>query len=82
MNSALLPRSNPTLCCPPCASQVPVSYLDKSRPKSLTVLGRKLAVWYHAPSATWRCFEDRCPHRLAPLSGKGALDGGSFLRGS
>lgn len=26
---------------------------------------------YHAPSQTWQAVEDRCPHRLAPLSGGG-----------
>ena len=50
--------------------QIPVSYLDRSQPKGMVVLGKSLVVWYHSPSKTWQCFEDMCPHRLAPLSGE------------
>jgi hypothetical protein len=57
----------------PWCVQVPVSYVDRSRPKGLTVLGHNLVVWHHAPTNTWQCFEDKCPHRLAPLSGVRAL---------
>ncbi|EFN58973.1 hypothetical protein CHLNCDRAFT_137587 [Chlorella variabilis] len=46
----------------------PVSYLDRAKPTPYTVLGRRLVVWYHAPSQQWRALEDRWPHRLAPLS--------------
>ncbi|KAL4425624.1 hypothetical protein ABPG75_009640 [Micractinium tetrahymenae] len=46
----------------------PVSYLPQDRPTATTVLGRRLVVWWHAPSRSWRAFEDRCAHRLAPLS--------------
>ena len=28
----------------------------------------RLVLWRNA-QGTWSCFEDRCPHRLAPLSG-------------
>lgn len=35
-------------------------------PKEL--LGVRLVLWRNAQGA-WSCFEDRCPHRLAPLSG-------------
>jgi len=30
------------------------------------LLGRELVLWHDGSS--WRCFEDRCPHRAVPLS--------------
>ncbi|KAK9812601.1 hypothetical protein WJX72_000303 [[Myrmecia] bisecta] len=41
--------------------------LDTSRPTAIKLLGRSLVLWRDADKQ-WRCFEDRCPHRLAPLS--------------
>ena len=46
--------------------------LDPGRPHALELLGRRLVVWRDSQQQ-WRAFEDRCPHRLAPLSGKLAL---------
>jgi phenylpropionate dioxygenase-like ring-hydroxylating dioxygenase large terminal subunit len=49
----------------------PVHYiedLDKSKPTSFTLLNRNLVLWWDRDGETWRAFEDRCPHRLAPLS--------------
>lgn len=40
---------------------------DPGRPHAVTLLGKQLVVWRDG-SGTWRCFEDMCPHRLAPLS--------------
>lgn len=58
----------------------PVSYLDKGRATAVQVLGFRLAVWPHA-DGTWSCFEDVCPHRLAPLStGKVCEDGTLMCR--
>lgn len=42
--------------------------LDPSRPRAITLLGQRLVLW-RAKDGAWQCFEDRCPHRLAPLSG-------------
>jgi hypothetical protein len=42
--------------------------LDPGRPNKAALLGRALVVW-RDPEGTWRAFEDRCPHRLAPLTG-------------
>lgn len=42
--------------------------LDPSRPNKATLLGQQLAVWRDS-GGVWRAFEDRCPHRLAPLTG-------------
>lgn len=53
--------------------QVPLCYLDPRKPFAITVLGHKLVVWYDRSAGKWRCFEDRCPHRLAPLSGRSNL---------
>lgn len=47
---------------------IPISYADPSRPLAVSVLGKKLVLWFHSPTGSWRCFQDRCPHRMAPLS--------------
>lgn len=43
--------------------------VDASRPYAVELLGRPLVIWRDGGGA-WRCFEDRCPHRNVPLSGK------------
>jgi len=49
-------------------------YIDNSKPYPVQVLGKRLVLWVDGTGA-WRCFEDRCPHRAAPLSeGKVLLD--------
>eukprot|EP00882_Tetradesmus_deserticola_P014742 GHRQ01015689.1.p3 GENE.GHRQ01015689.1~~GHRQ01015689.1.p3 ORF type:complete len:163 (+),score=33.24 GHRQ01015689.1:547-1035(+) len=49
-----------------------VENLDADKPNKCTLLGRDYVLWADAGGA-WRCFEDRCPHRLATLS-DGVLD--------
>ncbi|KAK9832649.1 hypothetical protein WJX81_007195 [Elliptochloris bilobata] len=44
-----------------------VQDLDPTRPTPLELLGNRLVLWRDRAGA-WRCFADRCPHRLAPLS--------------
>ena len=44
-----------------------VDFLDPSRPHAMQLLGKELVLWRDG-SSQWRCFEDFCPHRLAPLS--------------
>lgn len=44
-----------------------VDYLDPSKPNPIQLLGKDLVLWRDRTN-TWRCFEDACPHRLAPLS--------------
>ncbi|WP_026733903.1 aromatic ring-hydroxylating dioxygenase subunit alpha [Fischerella sp. PCC 9605] len=44
-----------------------VGFLDSSRPHAMQLLGKNLVLWRDG-SGKWRCFEDFCPHRLAPLS--------------
>ncbi len=57
----------------------PVYYiedLDKSKPTPFTLLGRDIVIWWDKTAESWRVFEDKCPHRLAPLSeGRIAEDG-------
>ena len=52
-----------------------VDYLAVDRPNSIQVLGIDMVLWRDS-SKSWRCFEDVCPHRLAPLSeGRVEADG-------
>jgi len=44
-----------------------VEYLDPSRPHAMQILGKDVVLWRDG-TGKWRCFEDACPHRLAPLS--------------
>jgi phenylpropionate dioxygenase-like ring-hydroxylating dioxygenase large terminal subunit len=41
--------------------------IDPTRPNAIQLLGKNLVVWLDN-LGEWRCFEDRCPHRSAPLS--------------
>jgi len=54
----------------------PLSTLDPSRPLATELLGQRLVLWCDA-NGEWQCFEDKCPHRLAPLS-EGRLEGGNL----
>lgn len=50
----------------------PLAYegdLDPTRPHPVQLLGKDLVLWRDGEGA-WHCFEDLCPHRLAPLSGR------------
>ncbi|KAH0459527.1 hypothetical protein IEQ34_012341 [Dendrobium chrysotoxum] len=51
----------------------PVCDLDKRAPRAMRVLGLDLVVWWDRVEGQWRVFDDRCPHRLAPLS-EGRID--------
>jgi phenylpropionate dioxygenase-like ring-hydroxylating dioxygenase large terminal subunit len=57
----------------------PVFYvedLDKAKPTPFTLLGRDIVIWWDIKAECWRAFDDKCPHRLAPLSeGRIAEDG-------
>ena len=49
----------------------PVFYvedLDKAKPAKFTLLERDLVIWWDRHTNAWRAFDDRCPHRLVPLS--------------
>jgi len=52
-----------------------VEYLDPSRPHPVKLFGCNLVLWRDGAGA-WRCMDDACPHRLAPLSeGRVEADG-------
>ncbi|XGV99721.1 MAG: Rieske 2Fe-2S domain-containing protein [Leptolyngbya sp. BL-A-14] len=52
-----------------------VEFLDPTRPHGIQLLGKDLTLWRDG-TGKWRCFEDACPHRLAPLSeGRVEADG-------
>ncbi|NUN65789.1 Rieske 2Fe-2S domain-containing protein [Pseudanabaena biceps] len=57
----------------------PVFYtedLDKKKPNKFTLLERDLVIWWDCHTNAWKVFDDRCPHRLVPLSeGRIAEDG-------
>ncbi len=57
----------------------PVFYiedLDKNKPAKFTLLERDLVIWWDRHTNAWKAFDDRCPHRLVPLSeGRIAEDG-------
>lgn len=44
-----------------------VNFLDPSGPHAIQLLGKELVLWRDS-DGKWSCFEDCCPHRLAPLS--------------
>jgi phenylpropionate dioxygenase-like ring-hydroxylating dioxygenase large terminal subunit len=44
-----------------------VDVLDETKPHPTTLLGIDLVVWKNG-DGSWSVFEDKCPHRLAPLS--------------
>jgi phenylpropionate dioxygenase-like ring-hydroxylating dioxygenase large terminal subunit len=49
----------------------PIAYLedlDKKQPTRFTLLEQDLVIWWDVQASSWRVFEDKCPHRLAPLS--------------
>jgi len=46
--------------------------LDPERPTPVRFLGRTFVIW-RDNDGQWRCFDDACPHRLAPLS-EGRID--------
>ncbi len=45
-----------------------VKDLDKKQPQRFTLLEEDLVIWWDKNQQEWRVFEDKCPHRLAPLS--------------
>lgn len=49
----------------------PVHYvrdLDKLAPTKFTLLGQDIVIWWDNITQSWSVLEDKCPHRLAPLS--------------
>lgn len=44
--------------------------LDIDRPTPFQLLNRDLVLWFDRSKSEWAAFDDKCPHRLAPLSVK------------
>ncbi|KAK1604873.1 hypothetical protein QYE76_028546 [Lolium multiflorum] len=57
----------------------PVFDLDPGAPHGKTVLGLRVVAWHDRAVDEWRVFDDKCPHRLAPLS-EGRIDGKGRLQ--
>jgi len=51
--------------------------LDPKRPTHVDLLGKSLVV-FGDTKGNWHCLEDRCPHRLAPLS-EGRMEGDNLM---
>ncbi|XP_030521037.1 pheophorbide a oxygenase, chloroplastic [Rhodamnia argentea] len=47
--------------------------LDPLLPTPFQLLGRDLVLWFDKSNNQWVAFDDKCPHRLAPLS-EGRID--------
>lgn len=47
--------------------------LDPRRPTHFQLLNRDIVLWFDKKSNEWVAFDDKCPHRLAPLS-EGRID--------
>ncbi|KAH7387677.1 hypothetical protein KP509_16G036200 [Ceratopteris richardii] len=45
-----------------------IADLDKRVPTAVRILARDLVVWWDRNGSNWQVWDDRCPHRLAPLS--------------
>jgi len=53
-----------------------VNDLDKSKLTRFTILNKDIVIWWDKQTSAFRVFEDKCPHRLVPLSeGRIAEDG-------
>ena len=46
-----------------------VEDLDPKVPHPVELLSQRLVLWCDG-QGQWRCFQDKCPHRLAPVSGR------------
>lgn len=42
--------------------------LDSRVPTPFQLLGRDIVLWFNKSANQWVAFDDKCPHRLAPLS--------------
>eukprot|EP00262_Sarcandra_glabra_P013067 TRINITY_DN3533_c0_g1_i1.p1 TRINITY_DN3533_c0_g1~~TRINITY_DN3533_c0_g1_i1.p1 ORF type:complete len:544 (+),score=62.84 TRINITY_DN3533_c0_g1_i1:38-1669(+) len=53
--------------------------LDPRLPTTFQLLNRDIVLWKDRSTGEWIAFDDRCPHRLAPLS-EGRIDEDGFLQ--
>lgn len=45
-----------------------VEDLDPALPTPFQLLNREIVIWFDKTSSQWVAMDDKCPHRLAPLS--------------
>nr|WP_319422922.1 Rieske 2Fe-2S domain-containing protein [Pleurocapsa sp. FMAR1] len=67
----LLPGGSDSTVFDPQEAWYPIYYgsdLDKHKLTRFTLLEKDLVIWWDKSAQTWQVFEDKCPHRLAPLS--------------
>ncbi len=55
-----------------------IDLLDPQKPHPTQLLGVDIVVWRNGDNK-WSVFEDKCPHRLAPLSEGRVEDDGTLL---
>ncbi|KAK4440674.1 Pheophorbide a oxygenase, chloroplastic [Sesamum alatum] len=56
-----------------------VEDLDPRYPTPFQLLNRDLVLWFDSSASEWVAFDDKCPHRLAPLS-EGRIDENGHLQ--
>ncbi|KAL1557695.1 pheophorbide a oxygenase [Salvia divinorum] len=56
-----------------------VEDLDPRYPTPFQLLNRDLVLWFDSSASQWVAFDDKCPHRLAPLS-EGRIDENGHLQ--
>ena len=69
--ATLLPGGNDPTVFDPQEAWYPIYYLEdlnKDKLARFTLLEKDLVIWWDKSASTWQVFEDKCPHRLAPLS--------------
>ena len=70
-NTAILPGGSDRTIFDPFEAWYPIYYvkdLNKHRLSRFTLLETNLVIWWDMLADSWQVFEDKCPHRLAPLS--------------
>ncbi|GJW71843.1 pheophorbide a oxygenase, chloroplastic [Tanacetum coccineum] len=53
--------------------------LDENIPTAFSLLNRDVVIWFDRVGNEWVVFDDKCPHRLAPLS-EGRIDENGHLQ--
>ncbi len=69
--TAILPGGSEPTIFDPVEAWYPIYYVDdlaKNKLSRFTLLDIDLVIWWDHLGNIWRVFEDKCPHRLAPLS--------------
>ena len=70
-NTAILPGGSDPTVFEPLEAWYPIYFLedlDRHKLAEFTLLDTNLVIWWDKLAEIWRVFEDKCPHRLAPLS--------------